>query len=275
MSDHSVKGLFLDLDGTFLNDAKQLPEENRKALNDMLAQGHKAIITTGRPLPSAILQAEHLGLSGPGCYLIAYNGGVLYDTGERNIIFERTIPLNIVREIFDEANRRNVHIQAYDRKAVLVEPRCDNDAVRFYCRRIEMEWGVVPSVSELTEEPAKLLMIDRGSREPLEAMKEWVISTYPGVIDSFFSSKELLEVMPAGLSKGDGLMRLAKLIGMDIADTVAIGDEENDISMIRAAGIGVAMKNAIAAAKEAADYITEQDNNHGGAAEAIRRFILN
>ena len=107
-----TKAFFLDLDGTFLTDAKEIPDINRNAMEELLQRGHKAVITTGRPLPSAIKQARKLGLTGEGCFLIAYNGGVLYDMHEETIIFEKTIPLPIVSDIFAEVNRRDIHIQA-------------------------------------------------------------------------------------------------------------------------------------------------------------------
>lgn len=271
---NTTKALFLDLDGTFLDDAKRVSDENRDAMNELLRNGHKAIITTGRPLPSAIRQAEHIGLSGEGCYLIAYNGGVLYDTGARKLIFEKTIPLSFVRDIFSKANELGLHIQAYDRDNVLVEPRCDNEIVRYYCGRIEMSFRVIDSISSVTEEPAKLLLIDRTDRTKLNLVRAWIEEQFGNYLDSFFSSSEFLEVMAKNLNKGDGLRRLSEVLGIEIRDTVAIGDEENDISMIKAAGTGVAMANAIEEAKQAADYITAADNNHSGAAEAIRKFIL-
>lgn len=272
---NDTKAFFVDLDGTFLDDAKQIPEENRLAVNELLKRGHKTIITTGRPLPSAIRQAVKLGLTGQGCYLIAYNGGVLYDLYENKTIYEKTVPLSFVKPIFDEANRRRIHIQAYDHEAVLVEPRCDNDIVSYYCTRIEMPWHVIPSVSGLTEEPAKLLIIDRTGRESLCAMKDWIRERFDADLDTFFSSIEFLEVVAKNLNKGNGLIQMADLLHIDIRNTVALGDEENDISMIRTAGIGCAMANGTKDARAAADYVTKLDNNHGGAAEVIQKFILN
>ncbi len=268
------KALFMDLDGTLLDDDKHIPEENRKALDELLEKGHKAIITTGRPLPSAVKQAHKLGLTEKGCYLIAYNGGVLYDTFAQKVLFEQTIPLEYVRTINEETVRRGIHTQAYDRDSVLVEPRCDNDIVRYYCGRIEMPFRVIDSIESITEEPAKLLLIERNDKTRLYSMQEWIRERFDSVIDTFFSSNEFLEVVSKNLNKGNGLIQLAELLQIPMDRTVAIGDEENDVSMLKAAGIGCAMCNGSPEALAAADYITKVDNNHGGAAEAIRRFIL-
>ncbi len=274
MKNKNTKALFIDLDGTFLDDSKNIPQENRDALKLMLDAGHKAIITTGRPLPSAVKQAVKLGLTGSGCYLIAYNGGVLYDTGNDQIIFEKTLPLDCVQVINREARRRNMHIQAYDRENVLVEPVCDNEIVRFYCGRIEMPFKVIESMDTLTEEPAKLLLIDREDKQKLESMREWIAQRYDSVIDTFFSCDEFVEIVAKHLNKGSGLIRMAEMLDIPIENTIAVGDAENDLSMIRAAGTGCCMRNGTDEVRQAADYITSLDNNEGGVAEVIRRFIF-
>ena len=89
-----------------------------------------------------------------------------------------------------------------------------------------------------------------------------------------FSCPQYLEVVPEGISKQTGIQFLAKQLGVTIADTIAVGDETNDIEMIKAAGLGVAVSNANPAAKEAADYVTTGSNNEDAIAEVIERFVL-
>ena len=84
-----------------------------------------------------------------------------------------------------------------------------------------------------------------------------------------------MEYIKKGTGKGDGVLKLAKLRGISVEDIVTVGDERNDISMIEAAGTGVAVANAREELKAIADYITEKDNNHGAIAEVINKFILN
>ena len=83
-----------------------------------------------------------------------------------------------------------------------------------------------------------------------------------------------MEYIKKGTGKGDGVRKLASLLDIDISDVVCVGDERNDISMIEVAGIGVAMANAREELKAVADYVTVNDNNHGGIAEVIDKFIL-
>lgn len=272
--DTKSKALFLDLDGTLLNDEKEITPGNRAAIEKALAAGHRVVITTGRPLVSAIEQARRLDLTGPGCYLIAFNGGIIYDLGAKEVIFEETVPLDLVQAIFDEANRRGLHIQTYDERQVLVEPRCDGEAVRRYCSIILMEHSVVPSVAALTREPAKMLLIDFQDKAPLEDFRQWVLGQYGDKLDSFFSCEQYLEIIPRGLSKGSALLQLAGLLGIPQENTVAAGDAANDLSMLKAAGVGVAMCNGTEEAKAAADTVTTRDNNHDGIAEVIEKYLF-
>ncbi len=268
------KIIFLDLDGTLLNDRKDITPGNRAAIDRALAAGHKVVITTGRPLVSAVQQAERLSLTDPGCYLIAYNGGILYDMGRRETLFQETVPLELVRQVFAEANRRGIHIQTYNDRDVLVEPRCDNYVVRRYCRIIHMEYQVIPSVEAVTEEPVKMLLIDLEHRAPLEAFRDWVIDWSDGALDSFFSSPYYLEIVRKGLNKGNAIRQMCGLLGIPIENSVAVGDADNDLPMLKAAQVGVAMANATAEVKAVGDYVTQRDNNHDGVAEVIQRFLL-
>lgn len=274
MEKNTKKALFLDLDGTLLDDQKNVPEANSVALKKMLDAGHSAVIATGRPLSSAVILAEELKLTDPGCYLIAYNGGILYDTARKKEIFRSTLPLEYVRKTFDEANRRGIHIQTYGKTKVLVEPRCDDEAIRIYCSKIRVEYEVIPHIDLLKEEPVKMLIIDFHDPAPLEEFRQWVATWGEAEIDTFFSCDEYVEIVRKGLNKGNALRKMAEILGVSVENTIAAGDAANDIDMLKAAGIGCAMANATEEVKKSADYITTLNNNRGGVAEIIERFIL-
>ena len=280
------KLIFLDLDGTALTDDKKLPAGNRKAIDEAMAAGHKIVVTTGRPLASAKKQAERHGLAGPGSYIVAYNGGLIYDAEHEQTIFQQTIDLETVREVFAEAARRGVHIQAYRGDKVLVDPQNDDAELQSYCRLIEVDYEVIPDIAELRDEPVKMhssmLALQPGGRdseavvaEPgLVALRDWINEMYPEKLDAFLSAPVYLEIVSHGMNKGIAVHKMAELLDYPISDTIAIGDEANDIPMIREAGVGAAMCNGLAEAKAAADYVTMADNNHDGVAEVLRKFVL-
>ncbi|MCR4675641.1 MAG: Cof-type HAD-IIB family hydrolase [Sphaerochaetaceae bacterium] len=268
-----MKALFLDIDGTLLADDRTIPEQNTASIRKMLEKGHFVILATGRPLHSAVMMAEDLGLTGRGSYIISYNGGVLYDTFNSKVIYRSPLKLETVRKVFHEAERRGIHIQTYNDNEVLVEKRCDNDIVRMACTRMRIPFRILDSIDNLQEPPVKMLIADMHSQEPLLKLRDWILSWAGDELSCYFSRDEFMEIVNRGLNKGSALEKMAKLLGVDIKDTIAAGDHDNDIDMIRAAGTGCAMLNATSGAKQAADYITEKDNNQAGVSEIIEKFI--
>lgn len=265
--------LFLDLDGTLLNDQKEVTPGNRAALRLARDAGCRVVVCSGRPLPSALAQARRLGLAEAGCYVIAYNGAIVYDCSREREVFRRTVEPDALFALFDEANRRGLHIQTYDSRSVLVEPCCDDEEVRRYCQTIGMEFRVIESVRNIAEPPAKALCVDFARWENLEDIRQWADRHLAGRIHCMFSSRVYLEVTPPEISKGQAVKALCRELEIPIERAVAAGDEVNDISMLRAAGTGVAVRNAVGETKLAADYVTERDNNHDAIAEIVQRFL--
>ncbi|MBQ3999904.1 MAG: HAD family hydrolase, partial [Oscillospiraceae bacterium] len=214
------------------------------------------------------------GLTSRGCYIIAFNGGTLYDSFEKKVIYRLTIPLEIVTKVFAEANKRGIHIQTYRDDKVVVEPAGDDDIVRQYCSKIIVEHEVIPDIRMLDEEPVKMLIIDMNDPAPLEEFRQWVTSWGDDVLDTFFSNDQYVEIVSKGLNKGNALLQMAEILGVDRENTISAGDAGNDLQMIEAAGLGCAMSNATDEIKAAAGYITERNNNECGVAEIIDRFIL-
>lgn len=268
------KALFLDLDGTLLDDRREITEGNKKAIDQALAIGHKVIIATGRPLVSALAQAEKLGLTEEGCYVISFNGGMIYDMGAEKVVYCKSVEQRLVEQVFAEARRRGIHLQTYDEKYVLVDDFYSQDFLDRYCKKVGMEYQKIASVKDLKMEPCKMLAIDYQGQTELKEFIRWIQEELGEELIAFFSSQEFVEIIPKGLGKGNALQRLSGMLGIPMENTLAAGDQENDLSMICDAGVGCAMANAVPTVKEAADYITERDNNHDGIQEIIERFML-
>ena len=265
--------LFLDLDGTLLNDAKEITSGNREALERTLKRGHGVIITTGRPLKSALAQSRRLGLDKPGCYVIAYNGAMVYDWSKQDTVFSRTLEIPAVIRVFEKANEIGEHIQTYDSLDVLVEPRGDDEAVRRYCKMVSMTHRVIDDIhTDLREAPVKCLVINYEKKDGLLKMQDWIRENL-AQMDCFFSCEQFLEVVPKGMNKGEAVKMLCQKLGVEIENAVAAGDAANDLAMLKAAGIGAAMINGTDEVKAVADFITTRDNNHDGVAEIADRFF--
>ncbi len=266
------KVLFTDLDDTLLSDDKTVSPKNKAAIQEALSRGHSVVVTTGRPIKSGKNVVKELGLTAPGCYMIAFNGSVLYDCAADRILKQKTAPLAAVKTLFDAAKKAGIYIQTYDEEDVLTERYTKELSV--YIGQTGMTYRLVPDTGNaLQKEPYKALLISLESRRVLKRFQEEQKAWSAGKLNSFFSSSAYLEYCPAGVDKGAALLAFCNYFGIPKERTVAVGDEWNDVSMLKAAHIGAAVRNAVDAAKEAADYVTVRDHNEDAVAEVIERFL--
>ena len=268
------KILFLDLDGTLLNDKKEITEENLAAIEKAIDAGHAVVVTTGRPRGGIIAQIKALKMDRPGCYAIAANGSTIYNTYTGEMIYENGVPREYLRYAFDEAYKYGVHPQTYSHEDVLTE--YDNAEVQYYCNMVKMSYDVVEDVSAAIDyDPIKILFIHLDDRSKLEAFRSHIEPWYQErKLEVFFSCDRHLECLPEGVSKGSGVRFMREFLGVSYENTLAAGDAENDISMLQAVAIPCVMKNARPEMHLYGKYITERDNNHSGVAEIIEKFML-
>lgn len=267
------KILFVDLDATLLSDDKSISEGNRNAIGKMLKEGHYIALATGRTVESGRSVVRELGLTVPGCYMIAFNGAVLYDCSADRVLLKRSLPIDVVQEIFDRAKKAGIYAQTYNNTDIITVRHTKE--LDYYRKKNHLTYKLSANVLDLLEEePQKVLLIDLDGKARLERFQRNNLRWEEGKCNSFFSCREYLEYCPIDTSKGTGVEYLRKILNMPLDSTVAVGDEQNDIAMIQAAHVGVAMKNGIQEVKDAADYVTENDNNHDAIAEVIEKFIL-
>ncbi len=268
------KIFFTDLDGTLLNSKKEITLENKAAIEKARAAGHSIVLATGRSTVNMLLQVKRLGLDTPGCYAITFNGSCVIrcDTGE--VLHWESLSMDTVRYLMEETRKWQIHAQAYSRTETIAEKQTP-ELTRYDKNNGGHSRLVADIPSALTEESPKILLADLHDREKLERFQTEHAEALEGQADSFFSCKEYLEYVPAGVSKGSAIRWLCRYLDADISQTVAAGDAANDLSMIKTAAVGAAMCNGEDAVKASADYVTERDNDHSGVAEIIEKFVLN
>lgn len=272
-TNESSKILFLDLDGTLLNDDRLVSPGNMAAIQKALSHNHKIVIATGRPLVSARAFSEELGLTAEGCYVIAYNGGQIFDLHQKKSLFKKTIPMEYVRRIFDDAYADHLHCQTYDDTYILTEK--DTPALHEYKKLTKVQTVIVDDITKaLPEEPVKLIVMSFEHPEELISFRNRTAGWAAGKVDRFFSCPQYLEYVTPGVSKGAAIKILSRHLNIPMSDTIAVGDAENDITMLEAAAVGVVMKNAAPEMKKYGNYVTRHDNNHDGVAEIIEKFLL-
>ena len=273
-----MKLLFTDLDGTLLTDDKQILDDDMKAIEGMLERGHKLVLCTGRPLASAKQLAQKYGFDKSGFFLVSFNGGLIYDYATEQAILTRYIPVEEVKFIMDAAHRYGMHAHTYSGDYVVSE--YETEQLKTYCRLMKMDYVVVKDIREyygdfinvVVKPPIKVNIITPFDHSSLVDFRAEMRKTTAGKLFDVFSKPEMLEFSHMLSNKGDAVRFMADFYKVPVADTIAVGDEENDCPMIEAAGVGVAVANASPVAKAAADYVTINDNNHSAIAEVIEKF---
>jgi len=270
-----TKVLFLDIDGTLVDDQKKISDDNKNAIDLMIAKGHKVIINTGRPLFGVTGIIRELSLEREGCYVLAFNGGLLYEPLTKKILYKSTLSPELIKMVSSEAVKEKVHIHMFDEWDVLCESHWDDDDLRYYIGRLPgLKYKIIPENGLDDIYSYKISGVDQSSKERLKEFGDKLKRISDGRIDAFLSHSTLLEIVISGQNKGTGIDKVMEVLGIDKRHSIAVGDEENDIPMLEQAGIGVATKNATQKLKDVADMVTENDNNNSAVAEVIYKLIL-
>lgn len=237
------------------------------AVREAQARGVRVCLATGRIWLSAQQYFVRLGADPPA---ILYNGGLVYDFRTDTVL--RRVHLDYARaravlEILREFPQVQPHLYAGDR----VFTGRVNELTDRYRRKdgIQVE-EVGDLVAFLPPDPMKILIV--GARTDLEHAVAR-IQTIPMPINMVFSEETYLEILPVGSSKGVALEFVAARLGIPLAEVIAVGDNLNDLEMLRTAGLGVAMGNAPEALRTAADIVT-RSNDEEGFRDVIERFVL-
>ncbi|MBQ1311099.1 MAG: HAD family phosphatase [Blautia sp.] len=264
--------LFLtDLDGTLLNDEKVVTPKTMEALRSFTEAGNVFAICTGRAAENAMELKEQLGLSFPGSFVVGYNGALIYDCDRKESIYRKGIELPDVREILEISEEMGVHCHTYYRQYIV--SKAYNECMTFYRRSVHSPVIVTDDVMrEVREEPGKLIAIELHDHLKMERLRQELDKRYHEKYCFLFSNPWYMEIFTREAGKGTALLRLAEYLSIPRENTYAAGDAENDISMLEAAGTGIGMRNGTERVKEAADVVTEEDNNHDGLSELIRRM---
>ena len=272
MEKKEIRVLALDLDGTLTNDQKIVTPRTRAALDAAAEKGVTIILASGRPTAGVMPLAKELGLDKEGGCVLSYNGGAIVDCTTGETLYSRWLDPQYVPRLCSFAKEQGVTIITYNDKGVVTESPEDPWALK-ECFTCKLPMQKVEDLAAYVDYPIckMLITLDPSRRdEVLEAGRK----QFAGQIDLYPSSPFFIEAVPLGVAKDVSLAGLLEKRGLTRANLMACGDGLNDRSMIRFAGVGVAMQNAEPPVKEDADYVTRADNNHDGVAEAIEKFIL-
>lgn len=266
-----IKLLAVDMDGTCLDERSRMTEETLSALKKAADKGIEIVPTTGRNLtclPHKLTQSSNIYR-----YVITSNGAEIVDCLENTSIFQEMISKDTALSFLGECNKKEFGFAAHLNHDYLIQGKIlrligliiyGKDAVGVH--RVQNMCQTIKKANADVEE-IQLYFLKQGAREKAEE----ILKKYPELTGAY--TKAYVEIYSKGASKGTALKALGDRLGISREEIACIGDGENDLSMFEAAGLRLAMGNAVEALKEKADFVLPA-NTENGAAVGIERYIL-
>lgn len=276
-----IKLVALDLDGTLFDNSSHISERNLTTIRSITDKGIHVVISTGRPFEGIPFdQIKGTGIN----YAITANGSGIYEISTGKCLYENAMDEELVAPILNFLLTRDIHMDAFIGGKGYTPVQCVETAQKLtvpssiknyiITTRTRLD-NILQFIHENQLKVQKMTLnfypAADGTLIDRETVRKFLVSN-PS-ITTVCGGYNNLEFTRADANKGVGLRKLAEILGVNPDATMAIGDTENDLAIIEAAGIGVAMGNATDAVKARADYVTTT-NTKDGVAAAIEHFIL-
>lgn len=263
--------LVLDIDGTLTNSKKEISTNTLEAIRKIQERGHKVVLASGRPTPGIVQLAKQLSLSEYNGYILSYNGAKIINCNTNEVIYQKTLPKEMIKDLYEAAIQNNVGIISYEDDTIIAGTPID-EFMEKEAKINNIPIKRVDNFSEyITFDVNKCLMTGPGDH--LAQVEQIMKQKFGHILNIYRSEPFFLEIMPKDIDKAYSLSKLLEHLGLSKDQMISCGDGYNDLSMIQYAGMGVAMANAQEIVKNAADYIT-LSNDEDGVAHVINEFML-
>lgn len=263
-----------DLDETLLSTDKSVSKDNREAIKKAKEKEVKFVCATGRPYFSMQNTLEEIGLVDEADqYVISYNGGIITENKGNKVIHIEDMDFDLAEQIFKRGIKFDVCAHIYTPETVWIynsNPGEDD----FLRGRMKVEEYNAQDFSPLKGQKILKVLFENTDYSYLKQIEE-EFSDILDQVDLSYSSNRYIEFNKKGVNKGQALLKLADLLNIDHENTMAIGDNFNDLAMIEVAALGVGVANTHPDMKKLCDVITENDNDHGAVAEVLEKYVLN
>ena len=267
MSD--IKVICCDIDGTLVRDDKTLSDENIKWIHKAVHEkGVHFTLVSGRPVHAVRPFYERMGITGP---VSCFNGGTLVDE-KGNIVDDHRMPRDLAFSLLDIGEEFGADIIIFNGMKWYLKSRdcyCHDQKKLIY--ETECETGDLRQLLG-TFETNKMIFLSP-SRDVIESVFSRIKETIAPKRYTPYRNADFLEIMPSGYDKSSAIDALAKLFDVSLDQIMALGDDYNDVTMLKRAGCSVAMANAVPEAKAAAKHVTDTNNNDG-VAKAIKKYVF-
>lgn len=253
--------LALDLDGTLTDSKKRISERTKESIDKFIAAGGTVALASGRPTFGVMPVANILELDKKGGYILSYNGGCFLDCKNNKQLFMKELTHEYLPILEKQAKEFGINLMTYNGDKAYA---LDIDE-QYYMIEININHftrvKADPLTPQITFPIIKCLMTADG--DYLAKVEKEMKKYWEGKLNIVRSEPYFLEVTEVGIDKASTITNMVKKLGKSVDNLICCGDGFNDLSMIRAAGIGVAMANAQEKVRAAADYITKSNDEDG------------
>jgi hypothetical protein len=272
-----IKLIAIDLDGTLLPENQVVPLKTVEVIRKLVSKGVYVVIASGRTALAVESIQIQLGIMGQP--IIMLNGIMVKCNNETRMV--KGIPIDVMYDSFNFCNDRGYNFSAVFGDGDLTVMNNDDEFSYLIHSRLNLATNIVTAktlkdLMELYKSDEKVVKINILDSDPeiiKKATKE-AVEEFDNRVNVMRAGPCFIDYSPLGTDKGVAFNILIEALGVDRCDTMAIGDSENDMNMLKMAGTSVAVNNALDNIKGIADYVMEKDNEHEGVREAIEKLIL-
>lgn len=264
-----------DMDETLLSDKKVITPATVAAIKRASAAGVYFVPNTGRSFNSIQDNLIQLGLSQkPDQYVISYNGAAIVENQQNRVLQVNALPYEIVEQLFKIGMREHLCVHVYTVDELYIWNM--NDKETDYLNGRVTGWKLMheDSLKFLQETPITKIIFNIEAEAQRLSMQDYVEKNVDFALNISFSSDRYIEFNDPSADKGQAVLALAAKLGIKPSEVIAVGDNSNDLPMIKAAGLGVSVANGRDFVQAEANYVTQADNNHDPLAEIINKFIF-
>ena len=263
------KAVAMDLDDTLLTSDLQISEETKQTLLQCQKDGMHVILASGRPIYAIEKYAKELELEKYGGYIVGFNGAAVKDCKAKRMIMQRNLPMEYIKMLYDLSVENGVYIHTYVGDEIITPQNNQYTEVEGKLTGMPIR-ETEDFVKTVNQEVVKVLMLE--NPEYLRTVYEKLSHELGDKLSLTISKPYFLEIMDKGIEKSAALLHICNKLGIKTEQLIAFGDSYNDLSMLTAAGLGIAMGNAREDVKKQSDYVTD-GNNEDGIAKALWRFV--
>lgn len=266
------KLLVLDVDGTLLNDEREISKRTLAALLKVQQMGVRIVLASGRPTYGLMPLAKTLELGNYGGFVLSYNGCQIIKAQNGEILFERRINPEMLPYLEKKARKNGFAIFTYHDDTLITDSP-DNEYIKNEALLNNLKIIREDEFSTAIDfAPCKCMLVSDKEKALIGLEQHWE-KRLAGTLDAFRSEPYFLEVVPCGVNKANTLGALLEHLGVTREEVIAVGDGVCDVTMLQLAGIGVAMGHSQDSVKVCADYVTAS-NEEDGVALAVEKLIL-